>query len=166
MPAEAHEAALQQTDAGHLSTAVEDARPIALAVSDDRAETPLDHASAEAGPQHSIAVSLFASAGAEGVMQALMAVTQENASPANDGTGTAQSAIGAALADFTGANLIDTIVDHFTAGDTPAIALAANDMGSALLAQSLGGDAAMAVFHDAMSATPDADALALATPHA
>ena len=99
-------------------------------------------------------------------MQAILAVAATPQAPANDGTEIAQAAIGEALGDYEGARLVDTIVDHFTSGDAPAIALAANDAGSGMLVQALGGNMAFAVFHDAMSAMPDADALAMATPHA
>ena len=61
------------------------------------------------------------------------------------------------------AGFIDSpIVDHFTGGDAPAIALVANDTASALLVQLGDGAGMSAPFHDVMTALADADASALA----
>ena len=94
-------------------------------------------------------------------MQALMALAPGQA-PATDGGTQAEAVLADALSDFAGAKLVDTIVDHFTGGDVPAIALVANDTASALLVQLGDGAGMSAPFHDVMTALADADATALA----
>ena len=69
------------------------------------------------------------------------------------------------MSDFAGANLVDTIVDHFTGGNTPAIAMVANDHVSQVLSQAVDGGISGA-FHDPMIAMAEADAHALAAAQA
>jgi len=134
-----------------------------LAQAIDRAPEPANDHAADAAIEHAVTPALFGGAGAEGVMHALMAMAPAESPAAKIGGDPAS--LQHAMSDFAGAKLIDTIVDHFTDGSGPAIALAANDAASQILVQLVDGGI-QGAFHDQMIAMADADAHALAAAQA
>ncbi|MXO73995.1 tandem-95 repeat protein [Altererythrobacter aerius] len=131
----------------------------------DRSAGATDHVAGHAEPAATSApAALFGTGGGDGVMQALLALAPEGGA-AGGNEATAQAAIADAMSDVTGSALVDAIVDHFAGGSEPAIALAANDTGSHLLTQVIGGSGVPTTY-DAFAAMADADAHALAAAQA
>lgn len=96
-------------------------------------------------------------------MQALLAMA--SAEPPAAKIAVDPAAVQNAMSDFVGANMVDTIVDHFAGASAPAIAMNAIDHVSQVLAQPV--DAGFSsVFQPAMTAMADADAHALAVAQA